>query len=105
MAQLRKLFGFGLLMAAFSAPAQAASVTLQWDANPPSDAVIQYWTAYKAVAASTTTCPAADGSETVVQVSPSTATTFTVPNLSAGTYCFRVYASNNNGYSPASNAA
>lgn len=104
MAQLCKLFGVALVVCAFAARVEAASVTIAWNANPSSDNVTGYLAGYAEVPSNTTVCPTNGNGDTFVPVEPATATSFTISTLGSGkTYCLRVYALNNNGISSASN--
>jgi predicted phage tail protein len=67
----------------FNAAAQAANITLAWDANLAAENIIKY-TVYQAVGPT--------GS--FVKVSDTTSTTLLIPNLTPGLYRFQVTASN-----------
>lgn len=100
---MRRLSILGALLLC-GARLDAASVTLSWNASPPSDKVRLYVIGYTRVPSGTTVCPTGGADETFVDVIPATATEFTVTNLAGGTtYCFRVYAVRGGVRSEASN--
>src|SRR5262245_60329234 len=81
-----RLLGVCLALCLFAARAEAASVTLAWDANTETD-LARYYVGYR-------TTPS--GTETLVNVGNTT--TYTLTTAVAGsTYYFRVYAENTSG--------
>jgi predicted phage tail protein len=86
------LISIAALFAAFNAVAQAANITVAWDANPAAESVIKY-TVYQAIGPT--------GS--FVKVSDTTSTTLLIPNLTPGLYRFQVTASSVWGESAPSN--